>query len=194
MGKLDITITQEYTTPLGVAKFPHINAPDTKFSREGEAGRFSVKLLFEGDTADEVTSTLEEFKLKAEENYKRVHGREKKISYMPLSEDVDKEYKPTGKLALTLSAKADKTPSIIIYNKYGDRSDREIKFGSELSAFITLFSYDVAGKFGIGARLRAVKVESYSSGATEDISFEDAFGTPAEKQEEDSLSELESPF
>lgn len=40
-----------FTTPRGVAVFPHLDKPDTKFAKEGEEGKYSVKLRLRLDEA-----------------------------------------------------------------------------------------------------------------------------------------------
>lgn len=48
----------KFTTPVGVAKFPKLNTPDTKFKKEGE---YTVKLVLPNDEAQKLIEQIDGF-------------------------------------------------------------------------------------------------------------------------------------
>lgn len=49
---------EDYTTPIGVAVYPHLHAPDTKFSNGGP-GVYTTRVRFTGEAADEIVELLD---------------------------------------------------------------------------------------------------------------------------------------
>lgn len=47
---------EQHTSPIGVAVYPHLHAPDTKYNKDG---KYSTKVRFSGDDADSMRSLLD---------------------------------------------------------------------------------------------------------------------------------------
>lgn len=95
------------TTPAGVAKYPKLNKPDTKFKEEGE---YSVTLLLSEDKAQAVVEAIHEAHQEAkEEGRKKAKGKKVKEADLPFFEVVDDQGNETGEIGFKFKTKASGT-------------------------------------------------------------------------------------
>lgn len=101
-----------YTSPVGVALYPWINKPDTKYNPEG---LFKVKLAVGGDEANTLKAQIDGFVDEAYEEYAK--GDEKRPAWTPkdrkawgkqypYEEETDEEGAPTGRILFTFKQNA----------------------------------------------------------------------------------------
>lgn len=192
-------------TPQGIAKFPYLNSPDTKFNADGE---YRVGILLDPSDED-VQEFLEKLDKMAEEavekakddliENKKKRSAEKVVPNEPYREDVDSEGEPTGKIEVRFKMKAKVTKKngdvITLEPRLFDAKgkpfpkDKMIYGGALLKINFTPNPYYVAGTkaAGISLQMNAVQVLELSSGA--DAGF---FGFGEEEgfsAEEDSFDE-----
>lgn len=94
----------KFVTPKGVAVWPHLNKPDTKFNAEGE---YTCKLRLPMAEADELIAKLEKFR----DEYKlQAQEQDPKIARYSLAdvyeEEVDDQGNPTGHAVFKFKQKA----------------------------------------------------------------------------------------
>lgn len=99
--------TKNLTTPFGVAVFPRLNTPDTKFKPEGE---YSVKIRMPKEDAEalrtEIDALLEEhYKITAVKEKKPV-AKLKKADTYPIVDFLDDGGNETGDVTIKASMKA----------------------------------------------------------------------------------------
>ena len=74
-----------WTTPAGIAVYPRIVSPDTKFVADGE---YSMSVRFEGATADEVEKRIKQFYVQLYEMKCKEEGKPKlKRADAPMGRD-----------------------------------------------------------------------------------------------------------
>jgi len=94
---------QNVTTPTGVAMYPWLTKPDTKFNEDGE---YKVNLVLSKEDAKpllKVINSVFEDNLKSE--IKKQKTKDIKTANPPYSEQFDDDGKPTGNLFLSLNQK-----------------------------------------------------------------------------------------
>ncbi len=164
-------------TPKGVAVFPRLNTPDTKFK---DTGRYSLKLRL---PEAEARSFLAEYDALSGENFAEVLERTKgkvdkktgkaitpENTGLPFELEMDKETQtPTGNILIPFSCNAQfvdkKTQQVReikpgIYDSKGTAIDVQVWGGSVLKVAFVPFGYynDATMKAGISFRLQAVQV------------------------------------
>jgi hypothetical protein len=97
--------SERFTSPAGIAKFPRLNEPDTKFKAEGE---YKVTLVL---TEEEANSILEKAKapfeaFKAEEAKKLKKGQKLKEADLPVKDHYEGEELVEGMKEVTFKTKA----------------------------------------------------------------------------------------
>lgn len=104
-----------FVTPIGTARYPHLNAPDTKWVEEGE---YRCPLIYSEDVANSLRPKLAAFLDKGFEDLKREHfsdapnsakARRLAKSPLPLKALEDEEGNGTGEYLLNLKKRASGT-------------------------------------------------------------------------------------
>jgi hypothetical protein len=183
------------TSPVGVARFPKLNTPDTKFKEEGE---YSVQLQLSKDSPEN-QSFINELAKIYEANYKTVsaENRGKKIKRMdpPWKDGVDRDGNdlncwdlrikmPASYMSKQDGKKVEMRPAI--FDAKLNPSKAEVGGGSKIRVNFDVSPFYVpALGAGISLRLRAVQVLELSqrgSRSGTDYGFSQADGfteTPA---------------
>jgi hypothetical protein len=159
MATTDNTIT----TPKGIAQYPWLSKPDTKFSEEGE---YKVNVIL---TKEEATPLIEKINTIFAENVqtetKKAKGKEVKTSNPPYMNELDDDGNPTGNVILKFKSKAAYPPAIFD-SKGTVMKESNIWGGSEVrvNGYIAPYFTSMVGA-GVALRLRAVQVIQYVEGS-----------------------------
>ena len=151
------------TTETGVALYPWLTKPDTKYSEEGE---YKVNLILSKENAAPIIKTIVGVH---EDNYKEQLKAQKKKSVTqaapPFSEELDDNGKPTGNYIFKFKSKAAYKPAIFDAN--GETLiDAQIWGGSEIRVNAALYPYFVSSiGAGVSLKLRAVQVIALVEGS-----------------------------
>ena len=166
-----------FTTPKGVAQYPWLSKPDTKFSEEGE---YKVSLILPKEEAIPILKQINEvFAENVAAESKKNGGKDIKKAPPPYMEQLDDAGNSTGKVILKFKSKAAYKPAIfdakgipmIDSNVWGGS---EIKINGSIAPYYT----PLIGA-GVALRLRAVQVIQYvdaSTGAASKFGFEEEVG------------------
>ena len=166
-----------FTTPKGVAQYPWLSKPDTKFSEEGE---YKVSLILSKEEAIPILKQINEvFAENVAAESKKNGGKDIKKAPPPYMEQLDDAGNSTGKVILKFKSKAAYKPAIfdakgipmIDSNVWGGS---EIKINGSIAPYYTT----LIGA-GVALRLRAVQVIQYvdaSTGAASKFGFEEEVG------------------
>ena len=166
-----------FTTPKGVAQYPWLSKPDTKFSEEGE---YKVSLILSKEEAIPILKQINEvFAENVAAEVKKNGGKDIKKAPPPYMEQLDDAGNSTGKVILKFKSKAAYKPAIfdakgipmIESNVWGGS---EIKINGSIAPYYT----PLIGA-GVALRLRAVQVIQYvdaSTGAASKFGFEEEIG------------------
>jgi|TARA_R110000823_G_scaffold150970_3_gene281788 hypothetical protein len=144
-----------FNTPLGRAKFPHLNTPDTAF--DTVSPKFKVELLM---SAEDAAPIIKEIKAHAE----AIHG---KATYkMPIVKDEE-----TGEVSIKVQSQYQPT----FIDSTGAVMDPDnlpkIGGGSELRAGGTLNIYEVSGTKGVALMLSTIQIGSISTSGADTSGF-----------------------
>lgn len=150
------------TTPKGIAQYPWLSTPDTKFSEEGE---YKVNLVLSKEDAKPI---IEEINRVFAENVKeetKKQGKEIKTANPPYADQLDDAGQPTGNVILRFKSKAAYKPAIFDA-KGNTMTESNIWGGSEIRVNGSIAPYftSMVGA-GIALRLRAVQVIRLVDGA-----------------------------
>ena len=181
-----------YTTPAGIAQYPYLTKPDTKFNSDGE---YKISVEIPGAAAQDIVTFLDEqFAASVAKAKKENPGKKIKEGDVPYSVNDD-----TGKVTVRFKLKAKVTPKQgdpfeqrpALFDAKGKPigTDAKIGGGSKVKVAYELVPYytAIAGA-GISLRLKAVQVidlvefsggassEAYGFGEEEGYEAED---TPA---------------
>lgn len=181
-----------YTTPAGIAQYPYLTKPDTKFNPDGE---YKISVEIPGAAAQDIVTFLDEqFAASVAKAKKENPGKKIKEGDVPYSVNDD-----TGKVTVRFKLKAKVTPKQgdpfeqrpVLFDAKGKPigADAKIGGGSKVKVAYELIPYytAIAGA-GISLRLKAVQVidlvefsggassEAYGFGEEEGYEAED---TPA---------------
>lgn len=173
-----------FTTPAGVAVYPHLHAPDTKFN---SAGEYKTGLRFSGEDASALREQLTE---KAEEAYQaeiealiekgkaktKAAAEKLLVLHVPFEEVLDDDGEETGDIIVNFKMKAsgerkDKTRwtnQPAIFDASGQPVKKGLKIGGgstlRISYALTAFSMKMVGTktflTGVSPKLYAVQVIS----------------------------------
>jgi hypothetical protein len=179
---------QKIVSPRGIAVYPWLNTPDTKFSPDGD---YKVTLKVEAEAAEPLIAKLDEV-LK---NYKaqQVTPNPKVGQYSitpPYEMELDDQGNATGYYLFKFKQKA------TIHTKDGRVIDMKVALvdasrtptsvnvggGSEIKIAATVFPYAMSSNKNIGVSLRpsAVQILSLASGSNVVSLFDDEEGFKAE--------------
>jgi len=181
-----------YTTPAGIAQYPYLTKPDTKFNPDGE---YKISVEIPGAAAQDIVTFLDEqFAASVAKAKKENPGKKIKEGDVPYSVDDD-----SGKVTVRFKLKAKVTPKMgdpfeqrpALFDAKGKPigADTKIGGGSKVKVAYELVPYytAIAGA-GVSLRLKAVQVidlvefsggassEAYGFGEEEGYEAED---TPA---------------
>jgi hypothetical protein len=166
-----------FTTPKGIAQYPRLSKPETKFSEEGE---YKVSLILSKEEAIPILKQINEvFAENVAAESKKNGGKDIKKAPPPYMEQLDDAGNSTGKVILKFKSKAAYKPAIfdakgipmIDSNVWGGS---EIKINGSIAPYYT----PLIGA-GVALRLRAVQVIQYvdaSTGAASKFGFEEEVG------------------
>lgn len=158
-----------FTTPKGIAQYPWLSTPDTKFSEEGE---YKVNLIVPKQEAIPVLKQINEvYAQNVENETKKAGGKVIKKAPPPYAEELDEAGQPTGNVILRFKSKAAYKPAI--FDAKGiPMIDSNIWGGSELKVNGSVAPYftSLIGA-GVALRLRAVQVIQYVQGNSSSSRF-----------------------
>jgi hypothetical protein len=179
-------MSKSITSPKGVARYPYLNTPDTKFNPDGD---YKVGLVLEpGEETDAFVAKLEAA-MEASVAKAKKENPGKKIKVADLSMTTDED---TGKVTVNFKMKAKVTTKAgktfeqkpALFDAKGKpMSDKRVGGGSVIKvAFDPTPFYTATVGAGVTLRLQAVQVISLNSGGNRDAS---GFGFGAEEGYED---------
>ena len=153
-------------SPKGVASFPKLNEPDTKFKPEGE---YSVNLLVSPEEAKEFAAKVKEVvKGYYKEQCALLKKKELKLADLPIKTDTDKEGNETGKVrikfALAAKVKSKKSGKEweqrpALFDAKNKPMNERIGGGSVIRVATDVFPwYTPALGVGVSLRCKAVQV------------------------------------
>lgn len=162
-----------YTTPKGVASYPYLTKPDTKFNPDGE---YKISVEIPGEDAQDIVTFLDEqFALSVAKAKKDNPGKKIKEGDVPYSINED-----TGKVTVKFKLKAKVTPKIgdpfeqrpALFDAKGKPvgADAKVGGGSIVKVAYELIPYytAIAGA-GVSLRMKAVQIielKEFSGGAS----------------------------
>ena len=151
------------TTETGVALYPWLTKPDTKYSEEGE---YKVNLILSKENAAPIIKTIVGV---FEDNYKEQLKIQKKETLVkaspPFSEELDDNGKPTGNIIFKFKSKAAYKPAIFDA-KGNPLIDPPIWGGSEIKVNAVLYPYhSPMNGAGVSLKIRAVQVIALVEGS-----------------------------
>lgn len=162
-----------FKTPAGVAVYPHLTKPDTRFVPEGQ---YQVKLRIPSEEAQDLIESLDKAFAEAQETAKEKNpGKKIKEATKPYVTEEDEEGNETGNIVVSFKCKAQITdkqgntrvnsPKIFDSKNKEFPKDEEIWGGSTLRvAFNAIPYYTAMAGAGISLRLKAVQIIDLVSG------------------------------
>ena len=178
-----------FTTPKGIAQYPWLSKPDTKFSEEGD---YKVNLILSAEEAAPIVEQINAaFADNMQAEMKKQGKKELKAANPPYMEELGDDGQPTGNVIFKFKSKAAYKPAIFDA-KGKPMIDSNIWGGSEIRVNGTIGGYytSLIG-VGVALRLRAVQVIQYVEGSGDGATrfgFEETAGyehdTPDSFQEE----------
>ena len=193
---------EKFTTPKGVAIYPKLSAPDTKFKPDGE---FSCKLRLSQDDAQPLIDRIAEIheaNIKSLKESKKVKGAVKEAS-PPYKGVVDDEGNETGEVEFNIkmnhNIKTRDGKEFQLFPKLFDAKLNPIPFGTKIyggsevkvAGFFNPFYTAMIGA-GVSLRLDGVQVlklvqgnDAKSMGFAEENGYESAGNEAVEEQSED---------
>ena len=185
--------TVRITTPIGVAQWPRLNEPDTKFDKEGV---YSVGLRVPKDDSIELINVIKACVEDHTQYLAKEDGvKNPKEAPLPFKDATDSEGSPTGEIEFKFKLKAigknkgdswEQRP--MLYDSAGTPTTASIGGGSKIQIGAEVVPYYTA-MAGVGAtlRLKAVRVVElveYSKGGSFDSwSFSQEKGFVANNEE-----------
>ena len=157
-------MNKTFTTAKGIAYYPYISAPDTKFD---EQGHYKVNLCLSEEDAQPVIEVIKQTVVEGIKALKKDKpNMEIKQAPLPFSKEVDEDGNPTGNVIIKFKSKAAYKPAV--FDSAGNMMTKSnIYGGSELkvNGSCAFFHTAMIGA-GVSIRLRAVQVISYVEGAS----------------------------
>lgn len=166
----------KFTTPTGIAQFPWITEPDTRFNADGD---YKVNLLLSEADAAPVIAKLE--KVWADFQGSLTGPKSKKA---PSSMGFDKEYTEdgdeTGNVIFKIKTKAKftKKDGSVVTRKVDCFDAKGQPFtpdnlwgGSKIKVNVTAIGYDAGGNLGVTLKMNAVQVIELNAGGGNSQSY-----------------------
>lgn len=163
-----------HNSPVGVALYPWVNKPDTKFN---DSGLFKVNLALSGEAAEKERAMLDKLVQEAfEEHTKDMTAAERKkwSPYVPYEVEEDDDGHPTGRIIVQYRQNAKiklkdgtvKDVAIGIYDSKDQPMHKAVFGGSELRVRYSARAIVIASTKKAGVRLdfSAVQVAKLVSG------------------------------
>jgi hypothetical protein len=151
------------TTPTGVALYPWLSKPDTKFSTEGE---YKVNLVLSAEEAKPLIETINEvFTLNVQEEMEKQKKKDLKTANPPYSDELDDNGQATGNVIFKFKSKAAYKPAL--FDAKGTTMvGSNIWGGSEVrvNASVSPYFTPTVGA-GVALRLRAVQIIALVEGS-----------------------------
>ena len=157
-------MNKTFTTEKGVAYYPYISAPDTKFD---EQGHYKVNLCLPKEDAKPVIELINSEILNGIKALKKQKPNKNiKQAPVPYHDELDEETgEPTGNVVIKFKSKAAYKPAVFD-SKGNMMTNSNIYGGSVLKVNGSCAFYDSpAVGVGVSLRLRAVQVIQYVEGA-----------------------------
>ena len=156
-------MNKTFTTPKGVAYYPYISAPDTKFDDEGH---YKVNLCIPKEEAEPIIEQIKGELVAGIKALKEAKPNAKiKQAPFPFEDELDDDEEPTGNVIIKFKSKAAYKPAI--FDSKGTPMMRSnIYAGSilKVNGSIAFYNSPAVGA-GVTLRLRAVQVIEYVEGA-----------------------------
>ena len=177
-------MSKTFTTPKGVAHYPYISAPDTKFD---EQGHYKVNLCIPKEEAQPIIEQIKGELVAGIKALKEAKPNAKiKQAPLPFEDELDDDDEPTGNVIIKFKSKAAYKPAVFD-SKGTPMLNSNIYAGSVLkvNGSIAFYNSPAVGA-GTTLRLRAVQVIEYvegSSGAGK-FGFEEETGFTIDDAEE----------
>ena len=156
-------MNKTFTTAKGIAYYPYISAPDTKFD---EQGHYKVNLCLSEEDAQPVIELIKQSVVEGIKALKKDKpNAEIKQATLPFSKEVDDDGNPTGNVIIKFKSKAAYKPAVFD-SKGNMMTNSNIYGGSEIkvNGSCAFFHTAMIGA-GVSIRLRAVQVIQYVEGA-----------------------------
>lgn len=177
-------MNKTFTTPRGVAYYPYISAPDTKFD---EQGHYKVNLCIPKEEAQPIIEQIKGELVAGIKALKEAKPNAKiKQAPLPFEDEVDEDDQATGNVIIKFKSKAAYKPAIFD-SKGTPMMKSNIYAGSilKVNGSIAFYNSPAVGA-GVTLRLRAVQVIEYVEGAVgaTKFGFGEETGFTIEDQEE----------
>ena len=185
---------EKMVSPTGIAVWPHLNSPDTKFD-QGGAGEYKVSVKLTEAAAQPVIDRLQKIldQYQAEEIAQNVKVKQF-TPRLPIEEEVDDQGNLTGNWLLKVKQKAQITTAngivdmkVALFDAKRRPTQAEIGGGSTLKVSTTIVPYTMPSSksVGISLRLNAVQVINLVEGGKDGDSsmFSDEEGFTDETSE-----------
>lgn len=182
-------MNKTFTTAKGIAYYPYISAPDTKFD---EQGHYKVNLCLSEEDAQPVIELIKQSVVEGIKALKKDKpNMEIKQAPLPFSKEVDEDGNPTGNVIIKFKSKAAYKPAVFD-SKGNMMTNSNIYGGSEIkvNGSCAFFHTAMIGA-GVSIRLRAVQVIQYVEGASgaNKFGFEEVDGFTIEEDVSMSVTE-----
>ena len=182
-------MNKTFTTAKGIAYYPYISAPDTKFD---EQGHYKVNLCLSEEDAQPVIELIKQSVVEGIKALKKDKpNMEIKQAPLPFSKEVDEDGNPTGNVIIKFKSKAAYKPAVFD-SKGNMMTNSNIYGGSEIkvNGSCAFFHTAMIGA-GVSIRLRAVQVIQYVEGASgaNKFGFEEVEGFTIEEDVSVSVTE-----
>jgi|TARA_A100001388_G_scaffold272398_1_gene252640 hypothetical protein len=177
-------MNKTFTTPRGVAYYPYISAPDTKFD---EQGHYKVNLCIPKEEAQPIIEQIKGELVAGIKALKEAKPNAKiKQAPLPFEDELDEDDQATGNVIIKFKSKAAYKPAIFD-SKGTPMMKSNIYAGSilKVNGSIAFYNSPAVGA-GVTLRLRAVQVIEYVEGAVgaTKFGFGEETGFTIEDQEE----------
>ena len=156
---------KSFTTAKGVAYYPYISAPDTKFD---EQGHYKVNLCLPKEDAKPVTDLIQAEILAGIKALKEAKPNKTiKQAPLPFSDELDEETgEPTGNVIIKFKSKAAYKPAV--FDAKGQMMPKHNIYGGSVVKVNGACAFYESPSVGAGVtlRLRAVQVIEYVEGSS----------------------------
>lgn len=145
-----------FTTPAGIARYPWISSPDTKFNTKGE---YKVQLVLSKDDARPVIDLIDRIYIENLEFQRNRQGKmDIKEALLPYKNELDINGNATGRIIIRFKSTEAYKP--LLFDDQGKRIfDKKIVSGSEIRihSHVTPYYSKLIGA-GVVLRIRAVQI------------------------------------
>ena len=188
---------ERFVSPKGIASYPHLTKPDTKFNPDGE---YKVSLIVAGDDASKIVDFLtEQHKAAVARAKKENAGKRVKESELPFIENDDDgtvtfKFKMKAKVAPKKGDPFEQKPALFDAKGKPLTGDPKVGGGSVIKVSYEVVPYytAIAGA-GVSLRMKAVQIielKEYSGGGTaESYGFGEEEGFEAGEDDNDNAND-----